>query len=137
MKRMTGAWVFLAVALAAATVCKSASAPSEPAKENPSFGSDIQSIFTASCASSLCHGAAASGGLILTSGQSYNQLVNVVSTGEPPKIRVIPGDAANSYLVIKIEGRQSVGGKMPSGGSLNSVQIQNIKNWIGKGAANN
>jgi hypothetical protein len=39
---------------------------------------------------------------------------------------------------MKIEGRQTSGVRMPSGGSpLSSVQIQNIKNWINKGAKNN
>ena len=48
-----------------------------------------------------------------------------------------PGDAANSYIVIKLEGRQTVGAKMPLGGSLDAISLQNIKNWINKGAKNN
>ena len=45
--------------------------------------------------------------------------------------------AYNSYLVIKLEGRQTIGVKMPLGGSLDAVRLQNIKNWINKGANNN
>ena len=52
--------------------------------------------------------------------------------------RAIPGDAANSYLVIKLEGTQSVGSRMPIGGSaLDNIDLTNIKNWINNGAENN
>jgi hypothetical protein len=50
----------------------------------------------------------------------------------------LPSNAANSNIVVKIEGRQSVGTQMPQGrGALSADQIQNIKNWIAKGAKNN
>ncbi len=112
--------------------------PPSPVKEDPSFASDIQPIFNQSCISSGCHGAGAPSGLVLLQGQSYANLVNAPSTQEPGKTRVIPYDAANSYLVIKLEGRQTNGGRMPLGGSpLNTNSIQNIKNWINRGAKNN
>jgi hypothetical protein len=112
--------------------------PPPSVKDDPSFGVDIQPIFNSNCVSSGCHNAAASAGLILLSGQSYANLVNVDSTEDGTKKRVLPNDATNSYLVIKIEGRQTIGGRMPLGGSgLNSNSIQNIKNWINKGAKNN
>lgn len=112
--------------------------PPTTVKDDPSFSSDIQAIFTQSCISSGCHGSAASAGLVLLQGQSYASLVNVASTQEPGRIRVIPNDAANSYLVIKLEGRQSNGGRMPPGGAaLNANSVQNIKNWINQGAKNN
>ena len=56
---------------------------------------------------------------------------------EAGKIRVIPGNAQDSYLVIKIEGRQGVGSRMPVGGALDAVDITNIRNWINEGAKNN
>jgi len=113
-------------------------APPPTVKEDPSFASDIQPVFNASCTSTSCHGSAASAGLVLLQGQSYASLVNVASTQEPAKTRVVPGDAANSYIVIKLEGRQTSGGRMPLGGSaLNANSIQNIKNWVSKGAKNN
>jgi hypothetical protein len=53
-------------------------------------------------------------------------------------MRVLPGDAANSYLVKKIEGTQTVGTRMPQGrNALSSITIQNIKNWVDRGAKNN
>ena len=113
------------------------SEPPPTVKEDPSFAADIQSVFTNSCISSGCHNAGAAAGLVLLQGQSYANLVNVAATQEAGKTRVIPNDAANSYLVIKLEGRQTSGSRMPLGGSLNSNTIQNIKNWIDKGAKNN
>jgi hypothetical protein len=113
------------------------SQPPATVKDDPSFSADIQSIFNSNCISSGCHNAASSAGLVLLQGQSYAALVNVDSSSENTKKRVLPGDATNSYIVIKLEGRQSVGARMPLGGTLNSNSIQNIKNWINKGAKNN
>ncbi len=115
----------------------SESPPPTGVKEDPSFSGDIQPVFSSSCVSSICHGAPGQMGLILESGQSYAKLVNVTSTEDPNKKRVLPNDAQNSYLVIKIEGRQTIGVRMPLGGSLTSDNIQQIKNWINKGAKNN
>jgi hypothetical protein len=123
--------------------CSSPSAPETPEQEqpiaNPSFAQDIQvAIFNGSCALSGCHNTTASAGLNLTQGNSYNNLVNIDSTQDPTKKLVLPSDATNSYLVIKIEGRQTVGERMPLNRSpLSSTEIQNIKNWINNGAGNN
>ena len=121
------------------TACSSPSSPQTPAtaKDDPSFAGDIQPIFNGSCAASGCHGASAQSGLSLVQGQSYVNLVNIGSIEEVSRKRVLPGDAANSYIVIKLEGRQTIGAKMPLGGSLDAVSLQNIKNWINKGANNN
>ena len=49
-----------------------------------------------------------------------------------------PGDPDNSYLVIKNEGRQSVGSRMPLGGAAqDEIDQANIRNWIAQGALNN
>ncbi len=78
-----------------------------------------------------------SAGLNLQSGASYASLVNVTATREPI-VRVIPGNADASYLVVKLEGRQSVGSRMPLGGQpLSQTDLTNIKNWINRGAQNN
>lgn len=140
-KRDIALLLTLAVGLAAIfySACGSSTSPAPPGqvKDNPSFAGDIQPIFTASCASSGCHGSGGQAGLVLTSGQSYAQLVNVDSTQDPTKKRVLTGDAANSYLVIKIENRQTVGTRMPPSGPLSSTSVQNIRNWITRGANNN
>lgn len=107
-------------------------------KENPSFAQDIQSIFNNNCISGGCHANAASAGMNLMQGQSYANLVNVNSTLEPGQVRVVPNDSQNSYLVLKLEGRQQSGLRMPLGRNpLSNSQIQNIKNWIDKGANDN
>ncbi len=121
------------------TACSSPSSPETPGtgKDDPSFSSDIQPIFNGSCTATSCHGASAQAGMTLVQGQSYNNLVNVDSAEEPSRKRVLPGDATNSYIVIKLEGRQTIGAKMPMGGSLDAVSLQNIRNWINRGAKNN
>lgn len=107
-------------------------------KADPSFASDIQEIFSRrGCAASSCHGSAMSAGLDLRAGSSYAELVDVDATQEPI-VRVIPGNADQSYLVIKLEGRQTVGASMPLGGTaLDNIDLTNIKNWINQNAANN
>ncbi len=120
--------------------------PTDPAdtrtiKANPSFSTDILEIFSRrGCTASNCHGNGA-GELTLTSSPatSYGNLVGVTSptSGE---VRVIVSDAANSYLVKKLEGTQGSGNgsRMPIGGSqLDDIDITNVKNWINTGAANN
>jgi len=133
--------VFSLVSAAASLVrCKSpnSSQPPETVKADPSFSADIQPIFTANCALAGCHDASASQQLNLSAGNAYVNLVNVDAGEVPARKRVLPGNSAASYLVIKIEGNQTVGGRMPLGRSpLSAVQIQNIKNWIDRGARNN
>jgi hypothetical protein len=52
--------------------------------------------------------------------------------------RVIPGNARASYLVVKLEGRQTIGSRMPLNASaLDNIDLTNIKNWINQGAKNN
>ncbi|MGW8266623.1 MAG: hypothetical protein ACWGSQ_09665 [Longimicrobiales bacterium] len=105
---------------------------------DPSFATVIQEIFNRrGCASSSCHGSAQQAGLTLTSGSSYASLVNVVAT-QSTALRVIPGNANGSYLVIKVEGRQTAGARMPLGGAaLDNIDLTNLKNWIDQGAKNN
>jgi len=53
---------------------------------------------------------------------------------------VIPGDADNSYIIHKLEGRSDIiGVRMPRGNGpyLSDGQILVIKRWIANGAPNN
>jgi hypothetical protein len=108
-------------------------------KADPSFAGDVVEIFARrGCTAGSCHGNGA-GGLTLTSSAavSYGNLVNVASTGTS-EILVIPGNADDSYLVKKLEGRQTAGQQMPRGGAaLDGIDLPNIKNWINQGAKNN
>jgi hypothetical protein len=119
--------------------------PSEPdvddprvVKENPSFVTDIQEIFTRKgCTSSGCHGTGPQAGLDLRPGSAYAALVGVAASSEPIQ-RVIPGNPDGSYLVIRVEGRQTVGNRMPLGGTpLDDIDRANLRNWILRGAAEN
>ena len=107
-------------------------------KTDPSFSNDVMEVLNRrSCTSGGCHGDG-QGGLTMTSaGDAYANLVSVTSPNSG-EVRVIPGNATDSYLVKKLEGRQSVGDRMPLGMTpLNSTDLQNIKNWINQGAKNN
>ena len=105
---------------------------------NPSFKDHIQPILTLNCSLYGCHHSTARAGLVLMEGSAYENLVNIPSTQEPGRMRVLPGDSANSYLIIKIEGNQTIGTFMPQGREiLDEVYILNIKNWINRGALDN
>ena len=79
-----------------------------------------------------------SAGMDLRDGAAFANLVNVVAFSEPNFQRVTPSDAQNSYIVIKLEGRQTVGARMPlTGAVLDNIDLTNIRNWISTGARNN
>jgi len=100
--------------------------------ENVSFNDDVQPIFNSYCIS--CH--PNSGNLDLTSGNSYDNLVNVYASGYSG-ILVIPYDPDHSILYKKIDGSGAYGTNMPLGSSLSSTQIAIIKQWIVEGALDN
>lgn len=144
----------LAVPLLVVSACGSGggSSPTSPSPANPgpgtgggrtiqadpSFASVVQEIFERrGCTQAGCHNNATVSGLTLARGASYAALVNVRAANEPI-VRVIPGNADGSYLVIKLEGRQAVGARMPLvGAPLDEIDLTNIKNWINQGAKNN
>lgn len=76
--------------------------------------------------------------LDLSPGRSFSNLVNVPSI-QVDLNRVTPGDAENSYLVHKVEGRPGiVGNQMPNAANpLTAAEIAAIKAWINAGARNN
>lgn len=99
--------------------------------------SDIQiKVFNVSCATSGCHdGSNIAANLNLTSGNSYNQLVNVNSNENPSLKRVVPGSSGQSLLIRKLEGNGT--SLMPPSGKLKQEIIDSIKAWIDRGALNN
>lgn len=98
-----------------------------------SYAADIQPIFNTSCV--VCHSTAAPlngisfsnyAAVMASSGTSYGGLI------------VLPGNAAGSPLVDKIEPSPAQGTRMPQGGSpLSATQISKIRQWINDGAPNN
>jgi hypothetical protein len=93
-----------------------------------------ETIFTPIC--TACHaGASAPLGLRLDAANAYAAIVNVPSVQVSSLRRVTPGDAVNSYLLQKIEGRAAVGSRMPlGGGPLPQASIDLVRNWILSGA---
>ena len=116
---------------------------------DPTFSSIQENIFESSdpsgrAACIQCHtrqgGRIPPLGLSLDHDVAYQNLVGVASVGKPGAVRVIPGDAENSYIVHKLEGRSDiVGMRMPrtAGPFLTEGQIRIIRRWIDQGAQNN
>jgi len=114
----------------------------------PTFASVQREIFETTDASGRaactnCHtdagGRTPSGGLNLCHDVAYASLVNVASRGKAGAVRVIPGDATNSYIVHKLEGSPDiVGERMPRTGGpyLTQGQLTILKRWIATGANN-
>ncbi|HEY9109866.1 MAG TPA: hypothetical protein VIN58_24585 [Roseateles sp.] len=148
MRLKTWAWATLAAAAALAAGCGGGSGEGLDANGRPlgegddpsgpmtaSFGSIQSHVFTPICAA--CHaGGAAPQGLRLDAGNSYAMLVGVASAEVPSLKRVEPGNAANSYLIHKLEGHSTVGARMPFGGPyLDATTITLIRQWIDNGAS--
>ncbi len=108
-------------------------------KANPSFELDIQEIFVRTgCTESGCHGTGQAELYLLPgSASNYASIVNIPADRERSFLLVKPFDATNSYLVIRVENRQQVGGSMPPGGTLDSIDVANLRNWIDNGALDN
>ena len=109
----------------------------------PSFTDDVQPIFTGRCATPTCHiGPNAPNGLVLDSGQSYGELVNVPAHAASCNgtLLVAPGNAVGSVLYDRIVGT-SCGPRMPYSlvgiDSLTSAEQSAIRIWIDQGALNN
>lgn len=101
-------------------------------------------IFTPRCA--ICHdgnGAGLPNVQNLTAGNTFANIVNVVSIEVPTLKRILPNDPANSYLVQKIVGGAGLT-QMPKGCSgtgsnacLDQATIDLVKTWVNQGALNN
>ena len=90
-----------------------------------------------------CSGCHTGGGTTLpssidmtNSNASFTNLVNITSGEAPPLKRVTPGDAANSYVIRKLEGTPGiVGDRMPRFGPyLSPTTVDAIRQWINNGA---
>lgn len=103
----------------------------------PTLASIQENIFNTSCALSRCHaGSGAPEGLDLSAGNARQHLVNVSSSGVPDLLLVDPGNADDSYLILKLEGDERiVGAQMPFNMTpLSSSEILVIREWIDDGA---
>ncbi len=107
----------------------------------PTF-TNVQAIFNQLC---FCHNAApdmlVNGNLSLQDGMAYANIVGVKSPTVAINL-VEPGDPANSYLYLKLDGTYDkipgAGGmKMPQGGMLSVEQLALVEAWITMGALDN
>lgn len=130
------------------TIACGSSSPASPSSGTTGGGggapklTDIQTqIFNPGCVT--CHtstGRTPAAGLDLQATVAWNNLVNVASSAKPGAVRVIPGDATNSYLIKKLIGASDIVGlRMPRNGPpyLTDAQVTMIQQWIAAGAANN
>lgn len=103
------------------------------------FSSIQANILSTTCAVSGCHaGPSPQQDLDLSAGVAYGQLVNVTSKQQSAFLRVEPGNAADSYLYMKVSGDPRISdGRMPLGGvPLSTEKLEAIAMWIEAGAAN-
>jgi len=94
---------------------------------------EVQNLISMRC--SPCHTTGASGGLKMdTPTNTYANLVGkpVLGAACTDRTRVIPGDAANSYIVSKLRGAPGICGvQMPRGRPpLPETEINTIEAWI-------
>ena len=134
--------VFIIITLTALISCSEENttgpANSPPSNIPMSKLSDIQvKVFTQSCALSGCHGSTNNqANLLLTEGNSFNNLVNVQSLLFPQFKRVAPDTSSNSLLIKILKGE--VDPQMPlNRNPLSDEVIDSIAAWIDKGAINN
>jgi hypothetical protein len=134
----------LALSLALASVsCGGDGVLTEVGGPPPDTGptlADVQSaVFTPRCGVPGCHGPPApEQGMELSSGRTYVSTVGVDATELPGFKRVAPGNAADSYLYMKIAGDpRIVGDRMPFGGTLTAAEIDVVRAWIAAGAKDN
>ena len=100
------------------------------------FSSIQKNVLNSYCALSGCHaGNFPASNLNLSSGQSYNNLVQVKSEEMPNLFRVSSGNSAQSYLIQKLKGENST--VMPPTGMLSVAIIDTIAIWIDAGALDN
>lgn len=97
------------------------------------FSTDIQPIIASyNCAS--CHG----------NGSTFNNFnittyANLMAGTSSHGPVITPNDGTNSYIVKKLLGTASFGGRMPQSGPpyLSNAEIQKFIEWINQGAINN
>ena len=138
---------------AAACVGHTSSAASTAMAKPVSFEKDVLPIFQASCVFSSCHGSPTTGnnGIYLgkrgsaTDAATIHTALVEKAPGKLPAMKYVkPYDAANSYLLRKLDGNfcgipecanGKCGDRMPRGGdSLDPASMEIVEAWIAQGA---
>jgi hypothetical protein len=109
----------------------------QPPNGAPTLSALQASIFTPRCAVDGCHAPPApQQGMDLSAGSLYAYTVGVDATELSGFKRIAPGNAADSYLYMKIAADSRIAGiPMPADGTtLSTAEIQAIGAWIDAGA---
>lgn len=132
--------VLLCLALAGCFVADPLpSAPSGGGRDttgDPSVLTDLQrTVFTPYCVG--CHSPNnASGGLDMSAGNSYGNIVGIPATGSRDMVRVEPGDTARSYLYLTLTGSGGAPVMPPEPLSpLTEDKTGTVGAWIDAGAS--
>ena len=110
-----------------------------PPDPGPTLAVVQTTVFTPHCAFPACHAAPApEQGMDLSAGMTYPSTVGIDATELSGFKRVAPGNAADSYLYMKIAGDPRIAGdRMPFGGTLTAAEIDTVRAWIDAGAKDN
>lgn len=109
---------------------------------SPSFSTDVQPIFTRTCAMGGCHSLTTrQAGLVLTEGAAYDAIVGKTALTRPQLQLVRAGQPDASWLALVIgpdETARSSISRMPlASPALTPNQVATIRNWIARGAPRN
>ncbi len=115
-----------------------ASAADDAAPPAEELFTTVYDVIAQSCIG--CHGAGKK--LDLSTREiAYQQLVGVsaqyptcAADASVIPVRVVPGDAENSLLMMKLENRQTCGSAMPKTGLLPQTDVDKFRAWIVAGA---
>jgi hypothetical protein len=142
VRRLLAAGLFVGCGLAGMGCPSTNADPNDPNDGAAvSFAADIVPILTAHCAG--CH---SPGGFAFTfitmdlrAENAYQNLVGVASVQASGRVRVVPGDAAASYLIEKVtQDQPQVGARMPlNRDPLSDADISLLRAWIDAGALDN
>lgn len=138
LRRFVWVGVALLLTLQWAVGCEDFGDPATPEQRPPGaddivFQNQVLPIFQAQCGGGNCHlQPNAQLGLDLRPEFAYASLVDVPSAQLGSFRRVVPGDADNSYLFLKIsEASPPAGNRMPLGRpQLGPAEVATIRDWI-------
>lgn len=106
------------------------------ATDDESLALQVKAELDRTCAGvESCHESGA-GDMLLSSGHDFSALIDVTSSENPPMKRVLPGNPAQSYVLIKLacEGGIPDGGCMPLGLPTDPRLVRLFHDWIEGGA---
>ena len=94
------------------------------------FEEALVEVLVPSCGFDSCHGSGA-GYLRIHEGQTEAEWLERNSSVLITRPLVVPGDAATSYLIKKMEGSSDIEGTvMPPSGSIDALRIGMVRSWI-------